>query len=117
MKVNKFFGSEQIAGLTFDTPTQVCFHSHNEDPDTPACGGIAYNDYVICACCGGIVPMDEIEYLVVYDNWVDFSEEITETEDRNIDLDDIVDELSDEDEWDALYDSMADLGIYDEEDE
>lgn len=34
------------------------------------------NEYVICGCCGHIFPMDEIEIIEQYDNWVDLSNEI-----------------------------------------
>ena len=41
-------------------------------------GGILTDDgNVICACCGGVIPSDEmdtIEIMRVYDTWVDFSE-------------------------------------------
>jgi hypothetical protein len=42
-------------------------------------GGI-YIDYlngVICGCCGALVPLSDIEFLSVYDDWVDLSECIT----------------------------------------
>ena len=38
--------------------------------------GIAYNDEVICACCGGIFELDEIEILEEYEDWIDFKYEI-----------------------------------------
>lgn len=31
---------------------------------------------IVCACCGGVFPMDLIESCERYPTWVDFSEEI-----------------------------------------
>lgn len=67
---------------TFDVPTQVRFYDVNGDHYI---GGIAYNDYVICGCCGGVIPISEIfedaPYevvpLFIYEHWVDIQEEIT----------------------------------------
>jgi transcription elongation factor Elf1 len=45
-------------------------------------GGILLDDgTIICACCGGEMPMDEreifeLEILHVYDHWVNLSDEI-----------------------------------------
>lgn len=49
-------------------------------------GGIQLdNGDIICACCGSIYPFDEIgkisngaeiEIISVYENWIDFSQEI-----------------------------------------
>ena len=44
-------------------------------------GGILLDDGdIICACCGGLIPVDEqlgvVEILDIYDAWVDFSDEI-----------------------------------------
>lgn len=115
MKHIKYVGVENIKDLTFDTPVQVAFHSENDDSDVVN-GGIAHGDYIICGCCGGVVPMDEVDYLVVYDNWVDFSSEIMEDYDCDMDAA----EAEDEDdfrmaEWNILYDMM--LEDEDEENE
>lgn len=51
-----------IRRLHFNTPVQVFFHhdiENNECIDV----GFAYGTDVICACCGGVVPLDEIDYL------------------------------------------------------
>ena len=59
----------------FDRPTQVKF----ADPDNVGefCYGIAYNDEIICACCGGVFPIDEIDGPIIeYADWVDFSDYI-----------------------------------------
>ena len=52
------------------------------------CTGIIIGGQIVCACCGGIFDSDEIwtddredgidEPIVVYDTWVDFSDEISE---------------------------------------
>lgn len=45
--------------------------------------GILVNDeYVICACCGGVYEIDEILIIREYDFWVNFNEEICD----NLDL-------------------------------
>lgn len=41
-------------------------------------GGILLDDGdIICACCGGLIPVDEqigtIEIFDIYDTWIDFS--------------------------------------------
>ena len=45
--------------MYFEKPTQIVF----EDPDNPGewLIGIAYRDEAICACCGGVFNLDEIE--------------------------------------------------------
>lgn len=64
---------------SFEVPTQVAFW---EGASYHA--GIAYGDEIICACCGGVEEIEEIyafapsnvEPIVVYKSWIDFSEEI-----------------------------------------
>ena len=63
----------------FDVPTQVAWFEGNHYN-----AGIAYEDYVICACCGGVTQIDEIvdfapsgvAPIVAYDTWVNVHEEI-----------------------------------------
>ena len=63
----------------FDVPTQVAWFEDNH-----YCAGIAYEDKVICACCGGVTSIEEIiEFapsgvvpIVAYDTWVNVHEEI-----------------------------------------
>ena len=65
----------------FEVPTQVKFWDIDGDH-----GGIAYQDKIICGCCGGIFDISEIyefapdtleeDPIVIYDNWVDISNEI-----------------------------------------
>ena len=68
----------------FSTPKQVVF------ADTDNIGewltGIAYNDVIICACCGGVFEIDEIcelataagiqEPIYSYSEWIDISDDI-----------------------------------------
>jgi hypothetical protein len=82
----------------FDRPAQVVF----ADPDNPGewLVGIAYQDEVICACCGGVFRIDEVIEMThengvncaiyVYPEWVDITNEIVGDElpealDRNED--------------------------------
>lgn len=61
---------------------QVKFKTIYESEDEEFNGILVYNkakpedSFVICACCGGIFPMDEIEKCERYPTWVNFSEEI-----------------------------------------
>lgn len=64
----------------FEVPTQVKFW------DARYIGGIAYRDKIICGCCGGIFDISiiyevapdtlEDDPIIVYDNWVDISQDI-----------------------------------------
>lgn len=72
----------------FSEPTQVKFFDFNSDEERWI-GGIAYQDVIICGCCGAEISLDdfwadwhdikdtypEIENpLVVYASWVDIDE-------------------------------------------
>lgn len=67
----------------FEVPTQVKFRDVDGDQYI---GGIAYRNEIICGCCGGIFDITEIyelatdtleeDPIVIYDNWVDISNEI-----------------------------------------
>ncbi len=37
----------------YDFPTMVSFRQYYEDGEIERIYGIAYQDYIICACCGG----------------------------------------------------------------
>lgn len=59
---------------------QVMFYDKENDVKH---GGILTEDGdIICGCCGGLIPADEIgddcdhQILEVFDNWVDLDEEI-----------------------------------------
>ena len=65
----------------FEKPTQVMF----ADEEGTWQSGIAYEDYIICGCCGGIFYIDDViggapDYIQQpiheYESWVDISEEI-----------------------------------------
>ena len=61
----------------FSVPTQVKV----EDPNNGGyLYGIAYHDVFICACCGGVFGLEEINEdglaIEPFDHWVDFSEYI-----------------------------------------
>ena len=72
--------------MYFEKPTQVMFY----DPDStdrdvpPYSAGIAYGDKIICACCGGVFSIEEIEETAKFDDkepliilpWIDFHEDI-----------------------------------------
>lgn len=70
----------------FDVPTQVAWFEENH-----YCAGIAYEDYVICACCGGVTQIDEIvdfapsgvAPIIAYDDWVNIHEEIIDIEEAS----------------------------------
>lgn len=57
----------------FDKPTQVKF----DDGEDGACG-IAFEDYIICACCGGIFEIDEVNIIKTFTPWINFDEKIDE---------------------------------------
>lgn len=59
----------------FNTPKQVRF-THYVVTKEEEFSGIAYNDFIICGCCGTVIPLQECEILEVYDYWVDLSHEI-----------------------------------------
>ena len=59
---------------------QVMFYDKENDVKH---GGILTDDGdIICGCCGGLIPADEIgddcdhQILEIFDNWVDLDEEI-----------------------------------------
>ena len=60
---------------SFERPTQVKFCEIGTEEESIEYG-IAYNDEVICACCGGVYELDEVEILEEYEYWVDFKYEI-----------------------------------------
>ena len=71
--------------LYFETPTQVAYFDYYGEDDHPRyIGGIAYQDKIICGCCGGIVEIADvyeftpegIEPIKVYHDWMNIEEEI-----------------------------------------
>ena len=68
-----------IEGKTyFSIPTQV--RVENPDANDGWSYGIAYFDIFICACCGGVFELEELNEdglaIEVLGDWVDFSHEI-----------------------------------------
>lgn len=61
----------------YEKPTQVAFM---EDEDCSVSYGIAFRDTVICACCGGVFELPEVEIVKEFNWWVPFQEEIGEEE-------------------------------------
>lgn len=53
-------------------PTQVLFI----DEEDTLCAGIAYDDVIICACCGSVYEQEEVEILCELP-WVNFSQVIS----------------------------------------
>lgn len=66
---------------TFNIPTQVMFWDYEEEE---YCFGIAYEDIIICACCGSVFDINDLEEnapegkfaIYPYSNWVNLSSEI-----------------------------------------
>ena len=70
----------------YDVPTQVKFIETTDVVDDPHwIGGIAYQDYVICGECGGIVDLEDIADIVELP-WVDITDGIV-GDDDDLDLD------------------------------
>jgi hypothetical protein len=69
--------------MYFDNPTQVMWFDVDANEYKR---GIAYCDEVICACCGGIISIEEIVEtcpkgqvpIYSFDSWIDLSESICE---------------------------------------
>ena len=65
----------------FDIPTQVAFYDADGDHYV---GGIAYQEHIICGCCGGLMSIEEIyeaapegmEAIHIYSTWTNLSDEI-----------------------------------------
>lgn len=74
----------------FDSPRQVKFFCPDEEGEIKFENGIAYQDEIICACCGGIFKIDDViadagfegipeaTAIQEYGMWVNFSEYIGE---------------------------------------
>ena len=76
----------------YEVPTQVKFIESADVVDEPHwIGGIAYQDYVICGECGGIIDLEDLAAIVEFP-WVDISNEIIGV--------DITDELIGDDDLD-----------------
>ena len=55
----------------YDIPTQVKWMDEEENIH----GGIAFGDTMVCACCGGAVPLDEANILKELE-WISLDAEI-----------------------------------------
>ena len=70
--------------VNFNVPVQVKFWDEEGEFYR---AGIGYNDCVICACCGGVIPINEIyeagatyadgqEPIIPYEDWSDLTDSI-----------------------------------------
>lgn len=71
----------------FNVPTQIKFW---DCEGHQYLGAIGNNDYIICGCCGGTIPLEDLyedynsgeyddlpeEKIHIYPNWLNISEEI-----------------------------------------
>lgn len=66
----------------FDVPTQVVFYDHDGNNWK---SGIAWGGNIICACCGGVIEIDEIyefapaeiaQPIFAYKHWCDITDDI-----------------------------------------
>ena len=90
----------------FNRPTQVVFYDADGDNWK---SGIAYCDEIICACCGGVIEIDEIyefapaeivQPIFPYSNWCDITEDIIGSEMPEA--------------WQEIYESVEEEDIKDE---
>lgn len=44
----------------YEEPTMVSFVAKDEEDNIEIIYGIAYNDVIICSCCGGVFPITEL---------------------------------------------------------
>ena len=74
MKPIVLTNQSEIARLHFNVPT-LCFFRHEYDCNIGV--GILLDNNIICTCCGGIIPLDEVDYLkYMPDDWIDLSSEL-----------------------------------------
>lgn len=65
----------------YEVPTQVKFIESADVVDEPHwIGGIAYQDYVICGECGGIIDLEDLEDIIELP-WVNITDEIVGDDD------------------------------------
>lgn len=73
--------------LYYGTPCQVRFYDGLNPAEVVWHGGIAYQDYIICGCCGMVLPIQEViddgvarglhwDDVIVELEWLDISEAI-----------------------------------------
>lgn len=69
----------------YEVPTQVKFIENADIVDDPHwIGGIAYQDYVICGECGGIIDLEDLADIIELP-WVDITYEIIGDDDLDLD--------------------------------
>ena len=61
-----------MSKIFYEEPTQVVFWDETLEEWV---GGIVYQDFIICGCCGGVKKIDGLE-IHEYDTWNDISGEI-----------------------------------------
>ena len=73
----------------YEMPVQVKIYDCTEEDEPCYNIGIAYHDYVICACCGAILEIEDAfdaadedkfagDVIIPFEDWVDFSDYINE---------------------------------------
>lgn len=63
--------------MFYSIPVQVRFSFVNDDGEKEILYGIAYQDKVICACCGGVFEIEEVTILDDF-TWENFTFAIKE---------------------------------------
>lgn len=72
----KLTSRKEIMGYDFGCPKQVLFREEDKSAREWN-AGIAWGEMVICGCCGGTIPLDEIEEMEVFESgWVGLEAEI-----------------------------------------
>ena len=68
---------ELASNKYYDQPTQVMFRER-QDSEVYTLGGIAYQDYIICLDCGGVIPLSDIDYSLGFKelSWISVSDEM-----------------------------------------
>ena len=79
----------------FEKPTQVMFADPDRDFKGDWCAGIAYQDEVICLCCGGIFNIEDIYEnttaetpIYPYKNWVNLAYDLSEELPKGLSIND-----------------------------
>ena len=62
-----------MKSMFYDTPTQVEFAEFDLQDETNF--GIAFRDFIICGCCGGVIPLDEVNVVREF-YWVSLEDAI-----------------------------------------
>lgn len=64
----------------YPTPTQVRWGEMNDAGIIEEYFGIAYQEKVICGCCGGLIDLNE-DYLYIFEEleWIDIADAIEGT--------------------------------------